>query len=127
MGCARAPPGRRLQGVTGAHIACKNNAMSTRTLRPLAFARRGMVGVAPALFVCALAGAGGADRASPPAPKDESAAVVQPLVKQYCLSCHSTKVKKGDLDLERFGSLDHVRKDLKPWQAMVEMLESGEM
>src|SRR5260370_3156269 len=40
---------------------------------------------------------------------------VQPPIKKYCLSCHSTKVMKGSLDLERFASLDQVRNDLKPW------------
>src|SRR5262249_29925769 len=51
--------------------------------------------------------------AKPPAdPKAEYASVVQPLLKKYCLTCHSTKDKKGSLDLERFTSLDHVRKEL---------------
>ncbi len=58
---------------------------------------------------------------------DKYASVVQPLVKKYCLDCHSTKAKKGSLDLERFASLDQVRKDLKPWQQTIEMLEAGEM
>ncbi|HEY7158076.1 MAG TPA: DUF1592 domain-containing protein [Gemmataceae bacterium] len=43
------------------------------------------------------------------------------------MSCHSTKIKKGSLDLERFASFDRVRKDLKPWPQMIEMLEAGEM
>ncbi len=54
-------------------------------------------------------------------------AAVQPLIKKYCLDCHSTKAKKGSLDLERFTTLDHIRKDLKPWQGMIEMIEAGEM
>ncbi len=52
---------------------------------------------------------------------------VQPLVKQFCLGCHSTEKHKGDLDLERFGSLAQAHKDVKPWQSVLEMLESGEM
>jgi hypothetical protein len=52
---------------------------------------------------------------------------IQPLVKQYCLDCHSTKLKKGSLDLERFASVDHVRKEIKPWLQLIEMLEAGEM
>jgi hypothetical protein len=64
---------------------------------------------------------------SPGDPQNDYAATVRPLLQQYCLSCHSTKVKKGSLDLERFASLDQVRKDLKPWQGMIEMLEAGEM
>ncbi|MCI0700194.1 MAG: DUF1592 domain-containing protein [Planctomycetia bacterium] len=52
---------------------------------------------------------------------------VQPLVQKYCLGCHSTKVKKGSLDLERFARLDDARKDVKVWQAVLEQLEVGEM
>ncbi len=89
--------------------------------------RWGMVGVALSLMGLTIAGAGGGD--GPPAAeaKDEYATAVRPLLKQYCLVCHSTKVKKGGLDLERFASLDQVRKDVKPWPALIEMLESGEM
>jgi Protein of unknown function (DUF1592)/Protein of unknown function (DUF1588)/Protein of unknown function (DUF1587)/Protein of unknown function (DUF1585)/Protein of unknown function (DUF1595)/Planctomycete cytochrome C len=89
--------------------------------------RWSLIGVALCLLGLTIAGAGGADGPPPVEPKDEYASTVQPLVKRYCLACHSTKVKKGDLDLERFASLDQVRKDVKPWQAMIEMLESGEM
>jgi mono/diheme cytochrome c family protein len=63
----------------------------------------------------------------PPDAPAEYAQVVQPLVKRYCLDCHSTKAKKGSLDLERFGALEQVRKDIKPWQQTIEMLEAGEM
>jgi hypothetical protein len=52
---------------------------------------------------------------------------VRPLIRQYCLGCHSTEKHKGSLDLERFGTLALIRKDVKPWQAMIEMLEAGEM
>ena len=52
---------------------------------------------------------------------------IRPLISKYCLACHSTKAKKGSLDLERFASLDAIRKDLKPWQQTIEMLEAGEM
>ena len=54
-------------------------------------------------------------------------AKVRPLLKQYCLGCHSTELKKGELDLERFVSLDVARNDLKPWQSLIEMLDAGEM
>ncbi len=60
-------------------------------------------------------------------PPTEYADFVQPAIKKYCLECHSTKAKKGSLDLERFASLDHLRKDIKPWQHMIEQLEAGEM
>jgi hypothetical protein len=53
--------------------------------------------------------------------------MIRPLLGKYCLECHSTKVKKGHLDLERFQSIDHIRKDIKPWQQAIEQLEAGEM
>ena len=52
---------------------------------------------------------------------------VRPLLQKYCLGCHSTKLKKGSLDLERFGSIEDIRKDVKPWQGMIEQIETGEM
>lgn len=52
---------------------------------------------------------------------------IQPLLKKFCLDCHSTSAKKGSLDLERFVSVEQIRKDLKPWQQTIEMLEAEEM
>lgn len=57
----------------------------------------------------------------------EYTAVVRPLVQKYCLNCHSTKLKKGSFDLERFASVADVRKDLKAWQQTIEMLDADEM
>lgn len=51
----------------------------------------------------------------------------RPILVKYCLECHSTKAKKGSLDLERFNSEDDVRKDIKVWQGIVEQVEAGEM
>lgn len=50
-----------------------------------------------------------------------------PLLKQFCLECHSTKAKEGELDLERFGTLDAVRRDPPAWQKVAEMLDTREM
>ena len=52
---------------------------------------------------------------------------LRPVLQKYCLGCHSTVDKEGELDLERFTSLASVRKDVKPWQAMILQLETGEM
>lgn len=52
---------------------------------------------------------------------------VRPLLARYCLGCHDQVKKKGELDLARFKSLALVRKDLKPWQMLVEQLDAGEM
>ena len=58
---------------------------------------------------------------------DKYQADVLPLLKKYCLTCHSTALKKGSLDLERFTITADIHKDLKPWQNMIEQIETGEM
>lgn len=35
---------------------------------------------------------------------------VRPLLRRFCLGCHSTKTKEGDLDLEQFAAFADVRK-----------------
>jgi Protein of unknown function (DUF1592)/Protein of unknown function (DUF1588)/Protein of unknown function (DUF1587)/Protein of unknown function (DUF1595)/Protein of unknown function (DUF1585)/Planctomycete cytochrome C len=57
----------------------------------------------------------------------EFEAATLPLVKRYCLECHSNEEQEGDLDLERFTNLDHVRNALRVWQRVAEMLDNGEM
>ena len=52
---------------------------------------------------------------------------VLPSLKQFCLQCHSTEKKEGELDLERFDSFASVRRDAKVWQKVAEMLDNGEM
>ena len=59
-------------------------------------------------------------------PKPGSSAAL-PLVHKYCTECHSAKMKRGGLDLERFATAEDVRKDLKPWQGVVEHLDAGDM
>ena len=49
------------------------------------------------------------------------------LVVRYCLDCHSTKLQKGSLDLERFGTAEGVRRHPKVWQQVAEQVEAGEM
>ena len=51
----------------------------------------------------------------------------QPILKHYCLGCHSAEKHKGDLDLERFRSLSDVLKQPVPWQGVVEQMLLGEM
>ncbi len=58
---------------------------------------------------------------------DRYTAVVQPLVKKYCLKCHGAKAKKGNLDLEWFATLGDFRKDPKALPKMIDQLEGGEM
>ena len=52
---------------------------------------------------------------------------IRPLVRDYCVTCHSTEKQEGKLDLERFSSLEQVRKQLKVWQHVHEQLAIGEM
>jgi len=52
---------------------------------------------------------------------------IRPLLKNYCLGCHSTEKHKGDLDLERFVSLSEVMKHPKVWQGVLEQISLGEM
>ncbi len=52
---------------------------------------------------------------------------IQPLTKQFCLRCHSAAEKEGELDLERFATLDAVRHSTKTWLKVTEMLDNGEM
>jgi hypothetical protein len=51
----------------------------------------------------------------------------RPLLRQFCLECHSTAKQEGDLDLERFAALSDVRRGTKAWLKVVEMLDNGEM
>ncbi len=52
---------------------------------------------------------------------------IQPLVAQYCVDCHSSEAKEGELDLERFPTFADVRHDAAAWQKVHEMLANGEM
>jgi hypothetical protein len=89
--------------------------------------RLAAVGCCLAALVWLTVSPGRADKAVPADLAREYTAHVRPLMVQYCLKCHSTRKKRGDLDLERFGSLDAVRTDVRPWQAVLEMLDTGQM
>ncbi|MBM3725769.1 MAG: DUF1592 domain-containing protein [Acidobacteria bacterium] len=52
---------------------------------------------------------------------------IRPVLKQYCLVCHSAEKHAGDLNLERFGTMAHVLRDPRPWQKAVEQINLGEM
>ena len=69
--------------------------------------------------------------AAEPVPFDvlgtEYARDIKPLLKQFCLDCHSTAKQEGELDLERFAALADVRKGTRVWQKVVEMLDTNEM
>jgi hypothetical protein len=42
---------------------------------------------------------------------------IRPLLRDFCVTCHSTEKQEGEFDLERFDSLDHVQLDADAWDA----------
>lgn len=52
---------------------------------------------------------------------------IKPLLKQYCLDCHSTEDEEGDLDLERFTTFAAAMDDTRVWEGVIEQIELGEM
>ena len=81
-------------------------------------------------FVIALCLASPIVLSAGPALADQSQAFdrnVRPIIQERCLSCHSTEKQKGDLDLERFTSLDQIKKEPMIWQRVQEQLASNEM
>ncbi len=50
-----------------------------------------------------------------------------PLLRTFCLKCHSTEEAQGDLDLERFAGLTEIRSSTRTWRKVAEMLDNGEM
>ena len=52
---------------------------------------------------------------------------IHQILKQFCLDCHSTEKQEGELDLQRFAAIADVRRDVKAWQKVAEMLDNGEM
>jgi hypothetical protein len=54
-------------------------------------------------------------------------ASLQPLIRKYCVSCHSTAMHKAGLDLQHFAGPNDMRKDLKSWQGVIDHLTVGDM
>jgi hypothetical protein len=52
---------------------------------------------------------------------------VKPLLRQYCIDCHSTENRKGELDLEQMATLNVARRKPSIWIKVLEMLQQGEM
>ncbi|MBI1841306.1 MAG: DUF1587 domain-containing protein, partial [Verrucomicrobia bacterium] len=62
-----------------------------------------------------------------PCPAADFEKEIRPLMKEYCLGCHSAEKHKGDLDLEQFKSRSEILKQPKVWQGVIEQLGLGEM
>jgi hypothetical protein len=97
---------------------------------PLAVITRGCLGVLlSGLLAWSVSHAGAAESVAPPAPLDDVGfgGSVKPLLAKYCLGCHATAKKEGGLDLERFTTVASIRRDVKPWQHLIEQVEAEEM
>ncbi|HLX60333.1 MAG TPA: DUF1592 domain-containing protein [Planctomycetota bacterium] len=68
------------------------------------------------LFICA-----------PAACAEDFEKSIRPILKESCLTCHSTEAQKGDLDLERFTTLAGIKRQPKVLQRVWEQLNDGEM
>ncbi|MBL8798254.1 MAG: DUF1592 domain-containing protein [Planctomycetia bacterium] len=108
-------------------IGASNSGLTPAARQHATLGRSRLLGLGLVLASLGLHAVRSADPKAAPDAGAEFTADVQPLVKRYCLDCHSTKAKKGSLDLERFATLDLIRKDVKPWLQTIEMLETGEM
>ena len=79
----------------------------------------------PGIFLAMVAvGIGGIGRAMDDRTFQESA---RPILKEFCISCHSMEKQKGDLDLERFTSVAEIKRQPEVWEHVVEQLANGEM
>ena len=52
---------------------------------------------------------------------------IRPILQQYCLTCHSTEKRKGDLDLQAYAKVSDFRQHPEVWQQMAEVLDRDEM
>ena len=59
--------------------------------------------------------------------KHDFTTTIQPILKEYCVTCHSTEKQKGDLDLERFQSLQQIKRDPAVWEHALEQIRDKEM
>ncbi|MDP1560335.1 MAG: DUF1592 domain-containing protein [Pirellulaceae bacterium] len=49
------------------------------------------------------------------------------MLRDYCLTCHSTEKQEGELDLERFATLAQLKQDAQIWEHVQEQLALGTM
>jgi Protein of unknown function (DUF1592)/Protein of unknown function (DUF1588)/Protein of unknown function (DUF1587)/Protein of unknown function (DUF1585)/Planctomycete cytochrome C len=64
---------------------------------------------------------------SPAIAADEFEKSIQPIVRDYCSTCHSTEKLEGELDLQRFHSVSIVKEHTEIWEQVLHQLELGEM
>ena len=63
--------------------------------------------------------------------KDEAgehfAEEIKPILKNHCYDCHDAEVRKGDLDLTVFETLEEVKGSPEIWQNVYERVHAFEM
>ena len=52
---------------------------------------------------------------------------VRPVLRDYCVTCHSTEKQKGELDLERFTTVASIKNQTEVWEHVLDQLATGEM
>jgi len=52
---------------------------------------------------------------------------VRPVLRDYCVTCHSTEKQKGELDLERFTTVASIKNQTEVWGQVLDQLATGEM
>jgi hypothetical protein len=52
---------------------------------------------------------------------------IQPILRDYCNTCHSTEKLEGELDLQRFDSTNIVKQHIETWEQVLHQVELGEM
>jgi hypothetical protein len=57
----------------------------------------------------------------------EYASAIQPLLKQFCFECHSGANIEADVDLATFATIADLRRDIKVWLKIRDMLDSQQM
>lgn len=70
-------------------------------------------------------------RTAPEPPSKASAQTfkktIEPLLNEFCVTCHSSEKQKGDLDLERFNSIEQIRRSPAVWEHVLEQIRDKEM
>jgi hypothetical protein len=85
--------------------------------------------IAVGLAICLLCVASRAGRAADGAEQAHAtfAAQVGPLVARYCHECHAGDAVEGDVNLASFGTPADMRKQIKVWQRVAEVVNDGQM
>lgn len=90
----------------------------------------GWIGLALSLLV--VNGASGAkssngNRSAKSRPGQTYQQEILPLIKNYCFDCHGDGATKGNLDLDRFTTLEAVRQEPKIWEHVLQNLRTEQM